>query len=421
MQSVELNIEKEAESRNWFSGISRFVDWAIRYGVSGYDRETRRRLSICNIAGYLSALSSLSFAANFMMIDFMELKWLILGNLASAFLTTTAPFWHRVNSIASPIVLASTVATTLFFFISELGRDSGIQLNYIGSVAIAFAIFGLGHVRYVIGVTLVCIVGHLASYFMFETGRVQHLVDAEVVSQIYILSAVSIMLVLALIVWYAFSIAADAEARSEQLLRNVLPEQIAERLREHPDEIIADRFDEATVMFADIVGFTKLARKLAAKELVDVLNMVFSEFDEIGYQIGTEKIKTIGDAYMVVSGVPEPNESHARDILELARGLQRSLSEIAKRENIDLTMRIGIATGPITAGVIGKAKFAYDVWSTTVNLAARLEAYGEAGRIRVSQATYQALKNDYTFEKVPVENLKGVGRAGSWLLVDSAD
>lgn len=417
MPIIQLEKADDVQRRSWISQLSRFADWAVRYGVSGYDRETRRRLSICNIAGYLSALSSLSFVINFATYDFMGLKWLIVGNLVSAFITTTAPLWHRINSVASPIVLATTVAITLFFFISELGRDSGIQLNYIGSVAIAFAIFGLGHFRYVIAVTIVCVIGHLASHFMFETGRVQHLVDEAFITQIYVLSATSIMIVLALIVWYAFSIAASAEARSEQLLRNVLPEQIAERLREEPDQIIADKFDEATVMFADIVGFTKLARRLSAEELVHMLNTVFSEFDRIGARFGTEKIKTIGDAYMAVSGVPEPNENHAQDIVELAIEFQKALKNITEREKIDLEIRIGIATGPITAGVIGKSKFAYDVWSTTVNLAARLEAYGEVGRIRISQATYQALKNDFKFERVPTEALKGVGRVSSWKLI----
>ena len=397
--------------------VGRFFDWAVRYGVSGYDRETRRRLSICNIAGYLSAASSLSFVVNFLMYDFMDMKWLIAGNLFSAFMTTTAPFWHRYNSLASPVVLASTVAVTLFFFISELGRDSGIQLNYIGSVAIAFAIFGIRHMWYAVGVTLVCIVGHLTSYFMFESGRVQHVVDEAFITQIYILSATSIMLVLALIVWYAYSLAADAEARTETLLKNMLPEQIAERLQDDPDQTIADAFDEASVMFADIVGFTKLARKVPPKELVDILNLVFSEFDRIGTEIGTEKIKTIGDAYMAVSGVPTPNETHAEEIAMLAIAFQEKLEELAQVHEIDLKMRIGIATGPIAAGVIGKAKFAYDVWSSTVNLAARLENYGEPGRIRVSQATYQALKESYEFEKIPAENLKGIGRVGSWFMI----
>lgn len=399
------------------SAIQRYADWAIRQGTNGYDRETRRRLSICNIAGYLSALSSISFAINFALYDMVNLKWLILGNLVSALLTMTAPYWHRYNAVASPIILATTVAITLFFFISELGRSSGIQLNYIGSVAIAFAIFGLGHMRYVIGVSAICVLGHLSTYFLFEKGRVEHVVDPGFLTQIYVLSAVSIMIVLGLIVWYAFSIAAAAEARSEQLLNNVLPSKIADQLRDHPDSIIADKFDEASVMFADIVGFTALARKLPAEDLIAILNRIFSKFDQIGAEIGTEKIKTIGDSYMAVSGIPQINEHHARDIVRLAVRFLEAMEELSEEENIDLRMRIGVATGPITAGVIGKAKFAYDVWSSTVNLASRLETFGTPGRIRVSQATRQALKDEFEFEKIPAENLKGVGRVASWYLV----
>ena len=417
MDDQVSNLPVAENNRSIFSGISRFADWAVRYGVSGYDRETRRRLSICNIAGYLSAASSLSFVFNFLMFDFMAMKWLILGNLLSASITTTAPFWHRFNALASPVVMATTVAITLFFFISELGRDSGIQLNYIGSVAIAFAIFGLGHLRWVLFVTFICIVGHLSSYFLFETGRVQYAVDEAFLNQIYILSAVSIMIVLALIVWYAYSLAADAEARSEALLLNVLPVSIAERLREEPDLIIADKFDEASVMFADIIGFTNLTRSMSAEDLVNMLNTVFSEFDAAAELAEVEKIKTIGDAYMAVSGVPEPNDDHAEKVLRFALDLQERLSRIAESENIDLDMRIGIATGPITAGVIGKSRFAYDVWSNTVNLASRLESNGEPGTIRVCPATYQAMRDRYEFEKWPVESLKGIGRTRSWKLV----
>ncbi len=402
---------------SFFSKLLGLADWAMRYGVSGYDRETRRRLSICNIAGYLSATSSLSFAINFSLYDFMATKWLIAGNLLSAFLTTTAPFWHRFNAVASPIVLAATVAVTLFFFVSELGRDSGIQLNYIGSVAIAFAIFGLGHMRYVMAVVLICIAGHLASYFMFETGRLHDVIESAFLNRIYMLSAVSIILVLALIVWYAYSIAADAEARSERLLLNVLPVPIAERLRDQPGQVIADKFDEATVMFADITGFTKLTRSMSAEELVDLLNEIFSQFDVCAKKHGVEKIKTIGDAYLAASGIPEVDEDHAENMVRLALDLQDRLQEISGTLGIDLNMRIGIATGPVTAGVIGKSRFAYDVWSNTVNLASRLEANGEVGAVRVCRATYIALRDRFEFEKWPVETLKGIGRTASWRLL----
>ena len=221
----------------------------MRIGIGGYDRETRRRLSIVNMAGYLAALSSLSFAINFAFYNFAVLKWLIAGNLISAVLTATAPFWHRYNSVASAMVMTCTVAITLFFFVSELGRDSGIQLNYIGAVAIAFVMFGLGHQKIIATVTVFCIVAHISCFFLFETGRVQWAMDDTAMAQIYVLSATTIMIILGVIVWYAFRIAADAEARSERLLSNVLPNTIADQLMEHPDEPIADRFDEATVLF----------------------------------------------------------------------------------------------------------------------------------------------------------------------------
>ena len=138
MQTTQTKSEGRARPRSMRTVIVRFTDWAVRFGVSGYDRETRRRLSICNIAGYLSALSSLSFAINFMMFDMADMKWLIAGNLLSALLTTTAPLWHRVSPVASPIVLASTVAVTLFFFHIRIGPGFGhsTQLHRFGSYCI---------------------------------------------------------------------------------------------------------------------------------------------------------------------------------------------------------------------------------------------------------------------------------------------
>jgi len=400
--------------------LIRSTDWAMRIGIGGYDRDTRRRLSIVNMAGYLSAFSSLSFAINFALYDYMILKWLIIGNLLSAVLTATAPYWHRYNSVASALVMTITVAITLFFFVSELGRDSGIHLNYIGSVAIAFVIFGLGHLRIVAAVTAFCIAAHIACHFLFETGRVQGELDAAFLGQLYILSATTIMIILAVIVWYAFRIAANAEARSERLLNNVLPKSIASQLMEYPDDPIADGFDEATVLFADIVGFTTMSEELDAGEMVFLLNELFTGFDAVGTELNTEKIKTIGDAYMAVSGVPRPSEDHAEQVLKLAIGMLDVTNQVSHQHKYDLNIRIGIATGPITAGVIGKAKFAYDVWSPTVNLAARLESSGMVGKIHVSQETWRSLKERYDFRKAPIADLKGIGRVPSWYYVQDA-
>ena len=350
MSLTELKPGAPEIPTGFFARARRFFDAAVRYGVSGYGRETRRRLSICNIAGYLATLSSLSFAINFALRDAAGLKWLIAGNLLSAALTATAPLLHRFNAVACPILLSCVVGITLFFFVGELGRDSGIGLNYLGCVAIAFAMFGLGHIRMVFAVVAACIAGQLATHFLFPVGRVQHLVDEGFIAMIYVQSATSIILLLALVVWYAFSIAADAEARTEMLLKNVLPGPIAERLREEECKVIADKFDEATVMFADICGFTALARTMPAEALVDLLNTIFSEFDRICREAGVEKIKTIGDAYMAVSGVPEANDTHAADIMGVALGFQRALGEIAEEEGrnvvevmLDLAARSNLA------------------------------------------------------------------------------
>jgi adenylate cyclase len=314
-------------------------------------------------------------------------------------------------------MMTATVAVTLFFFVSELGRDSGVQLNYIGAVAIAFVIFGLNHMRIIAAITIVCIVGHIATVYLFPVGRVQWAIDEAFMTQLYVMSATSIMLILGLVVWYAFRVAADAEARSERLLMNIFPETIANRLRMFPDDIIADRFDEASVLFADIVGFTKMSNELEAEELILLLNEIFSAFDAIGAKLHTEKIKTIGDAYMAVSGAPEPVEDHSERILKLAIGMIAEIARVSEAHQMSLDIRIGIAAGPITAGVIGKAKFAYDVWAPTVNLASRLESSGKVGRIQVSSVVYRALKEKYRFEKAEVKDLKGIGQVQSWYYV----
>ncbi|MCF6322661.1 MAG: adenylate/guanylate cyclase domain-containing protein [Rhizobiaceae bacterium] len=399
------------------NAIIRWTDWALRIGIGGYERETRRRLFLVNMSGYIAAISSISFAINFAFYDMVALNWLIIGNLVSAFITSTVSYWHRFNSILGPLIMAATVSLTLFFFVSELGRDSGIQLNYIGGAAIAFIIFGLNHLRLVVAFSVTSMIFHLATYYLYPTGRVQWAIDDGFMNQLYFMSAISIILILGVIVWYAFRVAADAEARSERLLMNIFPEKIANQLRQYPDEPIADRFDEATILFADIVGFTAMSQKMAAEELVFLLNDIFSRFDAVGAKLGTEKIKTIGDAYMAVSGAPEPVEDHSERILKLAIGMIEEITKVSEQRKIVLDVRIGIASGPITAGVIGKAKFAYDVWAPTVNFASRLESHGKAGRIQVSQEVYRALKDKFRFEPAPKQNFKGMGTLRSWFFV----
>lgn len=207
-----------------------------------------------------------------------------------------------------------------------------------------------------------------------------------------------------------------AEQRvSEKLLLNILPKPIANRLKagESP---IADFFDEATVMFADLVGFTELASRKPPAEIVKMLNEIFSSFDNLAFCYGLEKIKTIGDSYMVVGGVPKPNTQHAEAIAEMAFDIHRELQRFNKRRGANVEVRIGINTGPVVAGIIGKNKFIYDLWGDTVNIASRMESHGEPGRIQVAQGTYDALKDKFSFEEKGSIQVKGKGEMHVYLL-----
>ncbi len=209
--------------------------------------------------------------------------------------------------------------------------------------------------------------------------------------------------------------------RSEHLLLNILPEPIAELLKQDT-KAIASAIEEVTILFADIVGFTPLSSQVPPIELVSVLNEMFSIFDHLAEQHGLEKIKTIGDAYMVVGGLPLPKANHAEAIADMALEMQAALSQFQaplERFNIGskFQIRIGINTGSVVAGVIGIKKFIYDLWGDAVNIASRMESSGEPGRIQVTEATYERIKNQYIFEKRGKIPIKGKGEMMTYWLV----
>ncbi|WP_299879578.1 adenylate/guanylate cyclase domain-containing protein [uncultured Sulfitobacter sp.] len=206
--------------------------------------------------------------------------------------------------------------------------------------------------------------------------------------------------------------------RSERLLENILPAPIAERLKQEPNKIIADDLLQVTILFADIVDFTPRANRMQAAELVSFLNRVFSEFDTLADVYHLEKIKTIGDAYMVAGGMPEPRADHASAVADMALEMLAITKRIGEEMGETLAVRIGIHTGPAVAGVIGTRKFFYDVWGDTVNTASRLESYGTPNRIQVTQETYAVLSGGYRFEKRGTIDIKGKGRIETYYLID---
>jgi class 3 adenylate cyclase len=208
-----------------------------------------------------------------------------------------------------------------------------------------------------------------------------------------------------------------AKAESDALLLNVLPRSIADRLK-GGERVIADHCEEVTVLFADVVDFTPFAARESAARVVAVLNEVFSRFDTLAEERGVEKIKTIGDAYMVVAGVPEPRTDHAAIIVDMAVAMLAVAGTTELAPGVPLRMRIGIASGPAVAGVIGTHKFSYDLWGDTVNLASRMESTGVPGTIQVAASTRERCGDRYPFQPRDVE-VKGLGALRTYLLTSS--
>ena len=208
---------------------------------------------------------------------------------------------------------------------------------------------------------------------------------------------------------------AEAHATSERLLLNVLPAKIAERL-EAGETTIADWFDDATVLFADIVGFTQLATRLEPRATRDVLDRLFTGFDERAESHSLEKIKTIGDAYMVVGGVPEPSPDHPARVVGFGLDLFDFVAQVAADLGLPLALRIGIHTGPVVAGVVGTHKFSYDLWGDTVNVASRLESQGVAGSLHISETTWLRVRELVQATSRGPMDLKGRGSMSTFLV-----
>ena len=210
-----------------------------------------------------------------------------------------------------------------------------------------------------------------------------------------------------------------AERRSESLLLNVLPEPIAVRLK-RGEEPIADHHDDISVLFADLAGFTVRSAHETPAETVAVLNEVFSAFDSLVRRHGLEKIRTIGDSYMVAAGVPVARPDHAHAICALALDMKSEVARLNADHDWDLSFRIGINSGPAVAGIVGREKFHYDLWGDAVNVASRMESHGLADQIQVTEAVYERLKDNFAFERRGLVDVKGKGPTLTYLLMGRA-
>jgi guanylate cyclase len=216
----------------------------------------------------------------------------------------------------------------------------------------------------------------------------------------------------------AFRMLRIEEEKADNLLLNILPKEIAAILK-NENRTIANRYDEVSILFADLVGFTPLTAHMSPEEVVNLLNEIFSHFDSLVENYGVEKIRTIGDNYMVAAGAPGPCVDHAQRLAAMALDMQAYIQNQLNASNFPVEFRIGISSGPVIGGVIGRKKFVYDIWGDAVNIASRMESQGIAGKIQITKTTYQIIQEQFVCERRGKIHVKGRGEMDTWFLVGS--
>lgn len=418
-QSADIAIGQRLHnaSRSTLAPVRRLLRAIAVAGTAGYPPDTARRLKILNVIAALIALTTSIYAVQLALGDYETMRPVVWTNVALAVLAASVPWWHRINDTAGGLILVGAEFLALLGFTAFFGRSGGAPLQYLVAAAAPFVIFGLDRIRLVLAVVAGALALHLFAWFSFARSQALISVDSAMLNSLYVQGAVTTFGLIAASVYYAFSLAERAKAETDTVLRNVLPDSIVERLKESPGQSISDSFPSASVMFADISGFVALARTLGAEKTVTLLNTIVSTFDDLAQRHGVEKIKTIGDAYMVAAGIPIARADHRHALANMALDMLSAAEAISQETGIAINMRIGMASGPMMAGVIGTRKFSYDVWGDPVNLASRLESASAPGRILVCPDSHKALVEHFIFESRGMIEIKGVGQREAWFLI----
>ena len=330
---------------------------------------------------------------------------------------------HHRKYLASRIYFGFSAAIFLTIEALLAGPDASIHEFFYPGSLIPFFIYPRKQWKYMFSMVFlfVCCFFFAETWFIYNDPY-YNITDQNIILTMQVSAKAGIIFCIIAISAYALSVISGVEKKlaiehqkAEDLLHNILPEKIASRLRKG-SESIADGFEYVSILFADIVGFTELSGKTRPDKLVHMLNSLFSRFDDLLDRYGLEKIKTIGDAYMVAAGIPEPREDHAERTLTFAIQMREEMKSFNSKFGTDLKIRIGINSGSVVAGVIGKKKFIYDLWGDSVNIASRMESNGIPGEIQVSGTTYELLKDTFNFKKRGPIDIKGKGMMETYIL-----
>ncbi|QPG69061.1 adenylate/guanylate cyclase domain-containing protein [Mycolicibacterium mucogenicum] len=332
------------------------------------------------------------------------------------------PRLYRFGELIAPLTFIAIAYFLTTFVTAYVGRGSGQQLYFLVAASLVVLVLGIEHIVVAsvvaaVGAGLIIALQYLVP---MDTG-----VQPQWVTTVgFLISVISSWVLVVATIWYAMreidraetALAAEYE-RSESLLANILPAKIAQRLKDPHRDVIADRYDDASVLFADIAGFTQRASDTTPTELVRFLDGLYTDLDILVDRHGLEKIKTSGDSYMIVSGVPEPRPDHLEALADLALDMVGAVAELTDPNGRRVPLRIGLAAGPVVAGVVGARKFFYDVWGDAVNVAARMETTDVEGRIQVPQNVYERLKDAFILEERGAVEVKGKGVMQTWYLM----
>ncbi len=406
-------------------GGIRLPNWLYRYltfGLVGQSERNQRKQLVLNVSALLGGLIPLAFVIGFQLYEIR--LWpasIVLAAMAASNLSV--PWIHERNPSLATLWGGGFICADLVAQTWLLGAASGLYLFLFVQPLVVMIVLGPAwtfHLLLSAGASIVCI---LFCVFTFDEAALAVARD-PVLQGALMTSAVvgSSLMVFAAgyVVFFRSERAEDAleaaYARSEALLENLLPRDVADRLKADPDLTIADQLPKVAIVFADIHDFTPRSASIEPRQLVALLNRVFNAFDALAEKHGLEKIKTIGDAYMAGAGLPRPCDrpvhraaAMALDMLRVARSLSEELGE-------PIELRIGLHVGPVVAGVIGHRKPFYDAWGETVNTASRMEAYGREGRIHVTASAREELMDSYGFEQRGPIEVKGLGTVETWWL-----
>ena len=384
--------------------------------LPGDDETLRRRKVVAFFAGLAGVNTALLFAVLYFVGGAPLLGWLYVLTVVVSGLTLSYLLW-RPRAYHACVLITATYVTIHPWIV---GLASGGFRS--GLLPMLWALVGPAGALLLIGVRPALVNAALYIVLAVVSVALDPLVAAnapDLPQAIYLtaslLSALVPGMMVLFIALFLFHQVERARLQADALLRNVLPAPVADRLRAGP-VTIADSYAEVTVLFADIVDFTRRSAAADARDVVNLLNAVFSDFDDLADRYGLEKIKTIGDAYMVVGGLPQPRPDHTQAVVAFAVEMLVVLKRHCAWDGMPIAVRIGIHTGPTVAGVIGRRKFIYDLWGDTVNTASRMESYGLANVIQVTPAVRDRLNGAYTFEPRGPIDVKGKGPMMTYLL-----